>query len=102
MGMPSGAFLRKSSPGSRRLHCGCDQLVEDRLEWLTDLGLMGARAEIRDAHHAVITGPARLQGAEVKVGDLRAGASLILGALAAASPTPKPTPTAAPVTCPAV
>ncbi|HSQ56667.1 MAG TPA: hypothetical protein VLM40_13070, partial [Gemmata sp.] len=31
-----------------------------------------------DAHHAVIHGPARLHGAEAEIGDLRAGASLIL------------------------
>ena len=35
------------------------------------------------ARHAVISGPARLHGSEVEVSDLRAGASLILGALAA-------------------
>jgi UDP-N-acetylglucosamine 1-carboxyvinyltransferase len=34
-------------------------------------------------HHATITGPTRLHGAEVEIGDLRAGASLILAALAA-------------------
>ena len=76
---PTGVLLTQAR-GSSTVH---ETIYEDRLEWLTDLGLMGARAEIRDAHHAVITGPARLQGAEVKVGDLRAGASLILGALAA-------------------
>jgi UDP-N-acetylglucosamine 1-carboxyvinyltransferase len=48
---------------------------------------MGAQAEIRDAHHAVISGPARLHGSEVEVSDLRAGASLILGALAAEGPS---------------
>jgi UDP-N-acetylglucosamine 1-carboxyvinyltransferase len=36
-----------------------------------------------DQHHAVIDGPAQLHGAEVEIGDLRAGASLILAALAA-------------------
>ena len=36
-----------------------------------------------DAHHAAITGPRALHGAEVEIGDLRAGASLILAALAA-------------------
>ncbi|HYO44325.1 MAG TPA: hypothetical protein VES19_14100, partial [Candidatus Limnocylindrales bacterium] len=33
--------------------------------------------------HAEISGPARLRGTEVDISDLRAGASLILGALAA-------------------
>jgi UDP-N-acetylglucosamine 1-carboxyvinyltransferase len=44
---------------------------------------MGAQAHIVDAHHAVISGPSALHGSEVEVSDLRAGASLILGALAA-------------------
>ena len=40
------------------------------------------RASI-DSHHAAITGPSPLHGADVEIGDLRAGASLILAALAA-------------------
>jgi UDP-N-acetylglucosamine 1-carboxyvinyltransferase len=76
---PTGVLLTQARGASTVF----ETIYEDRLEWLTDLGLMGARAEIRDAHHAVIEGPVRLQGAEVEVGDLRAGASLILGALAA-------------------
>ena len=76
---PTGVLLTQAR-GRSTVH---ETIYEDRLEWLTDLALMGAQAEIRDAHHAVISGPARLQGAEVEVSDLRAGASLILGALAA-------------------
>ena len=76
---PTGVLLTQAR-GRSTVH---ETIYEDRLEWLTDLGLMGAQAEIRDSHHALITGPARLKGAEVEVGDLRAGASLILGALAA-------------------
>ncbi len=48
---------------------------------------MGARADLRDPHHATIDGPANLVGAEVEIGDLRAGASLILAALAAEGTT---------------
>ena len=76
---PTGVLLTQAV-GRSTVH---ETIYEDRLEWLTDLGLMGARAEIIDDHHAVIDGPTRLQGSEVEVGDLRAGASLILGALAA-------------------
>ena len=76
---PTGVLLTQAR-GTSTVH---ETIYEDRLEWLTDLGLMGAQAEIRDAHHAVISGPAQLKGAEVEVSDLRAGASLILGALAA-------------------
>ena len=44
---------------------------------------MGANVEIVDQHHATIDGPSQLHGADVEIGDLRAGASLILAALAA-------------------
>ena len=44
---------------------------------------MGAEVDDARRHHATIDGPARLIGAEVEIGDLRAGASLILAALAA-------------------
>jgi UDP-N-acetylglucosamine 1-carboxyvinyltransferase len=48
---------------------------------------MGARLEVEDAHHATINGPAPLHGSEVEMGDLRAGASLIVAALAAHGPS---------------
>jgi UDP-N-acetylglucosamine 1-carboxyvinyltransferase len=60
-----------------------ETVFEDRLEWLGELRRMGANAEIVDQHDAVITGPTPLHGAEVEINDLRAGASLILAALAA-------------------
>jgi UDP-N-acetylglucosamine 1-carboxyvinyltransferase len=60
-----------------------ETIFEDRLEWLEELGRMGASVEILDDHHASITGPSRLRGTTVEIGDLRAGASLILAALAA-------------------
>jgi UDP-N-acetylglucosamine 1-carboxyvinyltransferase len=60
-----------------------EAIFEDRLEWLTELQRMGADVEMLDSHHARIVGPSRLRGADVEIGDLRAGASLILAALAA-------------------
>jgi UDP-N-acetylglucosamine 1-carboxyvinyltransferase len=60
-----------------------ETIFEDRLEWLSEVRRMGGAVEIGDPHHARITGPSRLHGAEVEIGDLRAGASLILAALAA-------------------
>ena len=48
---------------------------------------MGAEVTIADNHHASIGGPSRLHGEEVEIGDLRAGASLILAALAAEGTT---------------
>ena len=44
---------------------------------------MGAKVELPSAHEAILTGPARLKAASVEISDLRAGASLILAALAA-------------------
>jgi UDP-N-acetylglucosamine 1-carboxyvinyltransferase len=66
--------------GSSQIH---ERLFEDRLEWLSELRRMGARVTLVDNRHAQIDGPARLRGADVEIGDLRAGASLILAALAA-------------------
>ncbi|MGD0018730.1 MAG: UDP-N-acetylglucosamine 1-carboxyvinyltransferase [Candidatus Limnocylindrales bacterium] len=60
-----------------------ETVFEDRLEWLGELRRMGARIDIADQHHATIHGPTPLHGADVEIGDLRAGASLILAALAA-------------------
>ena len=75
--------LRPADPGRRASSHVHETVFEDRLEWLGELRRMGARVEIADQHHAVIDGPAPLHGAEVEIGDLRAGASLILAALAA-------------------
>jgi UDP-N-acetylglucosamine 1-carboxyvinyltransferase len=77
---PPTSVLLTQARGRSTVH---ETIFEDRLEWLTDLRLMGARVDVRDAHHATIDGPVRLHGSDVEMGDLRAGASLILGALAA-------------------
>jgi UDP-N-acetylglucosamine 1-carboxyvinyltransferase len=76
---PASVLMTRCA-GTSRLH---ETIYEDRLEWLTELRKMGAVIDLLDPHHAHITGPARLRAAEVEIGDLRAGASLILGALAA-------------------
>jgi UDP-N-acetylglucosamine 1-carboxyvinyltransferase len=60
-----------------------EAIFEDRLEWLTELNRMGARIDLTDNHHATIHGRTPLHGADAEIGDLRAGASLILAALAA-------------------
>ena len=64
-----------------------ETIFEDRLEWMTELRRMGADIDIADPHHAVIRGRTPLRGAEVEIGDLRAGASLILAALGAEGTT---------------
>jgi UDP-N-acetylglucosamine 1-carboxyvinyltransferase len=76
---PPTAVLLTQARGRSTVH---ETIFEDRLEWLSDLRLMGAQVEVQDAHRATITGPTHLHGGDVEMGDLRAGASLILGALA--------------------
>ena len=76
---PTSVLLSQAS-GTSRVH---ETIFEDRLEWLAELRRLGATVELHDEHHASIHGPAPLHGAEVEMGDLRAGASLILAALAA-------------------
>jgi UDP-N-acetylglucosamine 1-carboxyvinyltransferase len=81
---PPTAVLLTQATGTSHVH---ETIFEDRLEWLTEVRRMGGAVEMPDAHHATILGPARLVGAEVEIGDLRAGASLILAALAAQGTT---------------
>ena len=76
---PTSVLLTQAN-GTSRLH---EAIFEDRLEWLAELRRMGAQVDLLDEHHAQIRGPVQLHGAEVEMGDLRAGASLILAALAA-------------------
>jgi UDP-N-acetylglucosamine 1-carboxyvinyltransferase len=77
---PPTSVLLSQATGTSSVH---ETIFEDRLEWLGQLGRLGASVELIDDHHARIHGPATLHGAEVEMGDLRAGASLILAALAA-------------------
>jgi UDP-N-acetylglucosamine 1-carboxyvinyltransferase len=77
---PPTCVLLSQARGTSRVN---ETIFEDRLEWLGELRRMGARVTIEDQHNARIEGPARLHGATVEIGDLRAGASLILAALAA-------------------
>jgi UDP-N-acetylglucosamine 1-carboxyvinyltransferase len=80
---PTGVLLSQAD-GTSHLH---ETVFEDRLEWLNELARMGAQVEILDDHHATITGPSELRGSEVEIGDLRAGASLLVAALAARDTT---------------
>ena len=78
---PPTCVLLSQADGISSVH---ETIFEDRLEWLTEARRMGVEATQSDAQHATIHGRAALRGAEVEIGDLRAGASLILAALAAA------------------
>jgi UDP-N-acetylglucosamine 1-carboxyvinyltransferase len=77
---PPTCVLLTQATGTSRVH---EAIFEDRLEWLVEARKMGVVAEQLDTRRATITGRAPLHGAEVEIGDLRAGASLILAALAA-------------------
>jgi UDP-N-acetylglucosamine 1-carboxyvinyltransferase len=81
---PPTCVLLTQASGTSRVH---EAVFEDRIEWLAELRKLGARVDIEDAHHASIHGPVRLHGAEASISDLRAGASLILAALAADGPS---------------
>jgi UDP-N-acetylglucosamine 1-carboxyvinyltransferase len=77
---PPASVLLTQAQGTSNVH---ETIFEDRLEWMGELRRMGADVDILDSHRAVIRGRSQLHGAEVEIGDLRAGASLILAALAA-------------------
>jgi UDP-N-acetylglucosamine 1-carboxyvinyltransferase len=77
---PPTCVLLTQANGTSTVH---EAIFEDRLEWLTDLNRMGAAVRIPDKHHARIRGRTPLHGVDAEIGDLRAGASLILAALAA-------------------
>ncbi len=77
---PPACVLLSQATGTSRVH---EAIFEDRLEFLGELARMGAEVSVGDPHHASIGGPSRLHGEDVEIGDLRAGASLILAALAA-------------------
>lgn len=81
---PPTSVLMTQAQGVSNVH---EAVFEDRLEWLGELNRMGARAELHDDHHASITGRTPLHGADVEIGDLRAGASLMLAAVAAEGTT---------------
>ena len=81
---PPTSVLLTQAKGTSRVH---ETIFEDRLEWMSELRRMGAKIDIVDSHTAVIEGRKQLHGADVEIGDLRAGASLILAALAAKGTT---------------
>jgi UDP-N-acetylglucosamine 1-carboxyvinyltransferase len=60
-----------------------ENLYEDRFDYTHALQQMGAKIHVFDAHTAVFHGPCRLRGTQVEIPDLRAGATLVLAALAA-------------------
>ena len=77
---PSAGLILTRADGISNIH---ETIFEDRLEWLIGLRSFGAQVEIKDARHARLTGPTTFHAAEADIPDLRAGATLMLAALAA-------------------
>ena len=77
---PPTTVLLTQAAGDSNVH---EAIFEDRLEWTGELAKMGAKIELKGPQRAVVHGPAKLRAADVEISDLRAGASLILAALAA-------------------
>jgi UDP-N-acetylglucosamine 1-carboxyvinyltransferase len=63
-----------------------DNVYENRFRYLTEMAKMGANTLV-NGRTAVITGVPRLTGADVDASDLRAGAALVVAALAAEGQT---------------
>ena len=63
-----------------------ETVFDNRFQYINELKRLGARVTV-DGRMAVIEGPARLTGANVTATDLRAGASLVIAALAAEGET---------------
>lgn len=59
-----------------------DLVYENRFRYLTEMAKMGAHSRV-NGRSAIITGVPRLTGADVEASDLRAGAALVVAALAA-------------------
>ena len=77
---PPTTVLLTQAQGDSRVH---EAIFEDRLEWTGELAKMGAKIELKGPQLAIVHGPSKLRAADVEISDLRAGASLILAALAA-------------------
>jgi UDP-N-acetylglucosamine 1-carboxyvinyltransferase len=74
------AVLMTQADGDSRIR---ETIYEDRLDYTMELVKMGAVIEVQDQQSACIAGPTQLHGREVSISDLRAGATLVLAALAA-------------------
>ena len=74
------AVLCTQAEGASLIH---DPLYEGRFKYINELAKMGADAKILDPHRAMISGPTPLYGKSITSFDLRAGATLIVAALAA-------------------
>jgi UDP-N-acetylglucosamine 1-carboxyvinyltransferase len=91
--MPHPGFPTDMQQGLTSLLCLADgvsvvtdEVYENRFRYLTELAKMGSRSQV-NGRTAVITGVARLTGADVEATDLRAAAALVLAGLGAEGET---------------
>src|SRR5262245_44694042 len=77
---PPTTVMLTQAKGDSKVH---EAIFEDRLEWTGELAKMGAKIDLKGPQRAIVHGPVTLHAADVEISDLRAGASLILAALAA-------------------
>ncbi len=64
-----------------------DTVYEGRFRYLSELGKLGAKADLIDGRTAIVTGVTGLHGGDVEATDLRAGAAMVLAGLAATGRT---------------
>ncbi len=72
--------LMTQAKGTSLIH---DWMYDGRLKYVAELKKMGANIVVSDPHRIIVIGPAPLFGKEINSFDLRAGATLIIAALAA-------------------
>ncbi|PWB38980.1 MAG: UDP-N-acetylglucosamine 1-carboxyvinyltransferase [Parcubacteria group bacterium] len=72
--------MMTQAKGTSLIH---DWMYDGRLKYVAELKKMGANIVVSDPHRIVVIGPAPLFGKEMTSFDLRAGATLIIAALAA-------------------
>ncbi|MFA6435806.1 MAG: UDP-N-acetylglucosamine 1-carboxyvinyltransferase [Candidatus Gracilibacteria bacterium] len=78
------SILLTQAKGKSRIF---ETLFEGRLNYLSELEKMGAKVDLHNPQQATIYGPTQLQGASIKSCDIRAGAAMVLAALAAQGTT---------------
>jgi UDP-N-acetylglucosamine 1-carboxyvinyltransferase len=78
------AVLLTQANGQSRIY---ERVFNDRLRYVAELQAMGANIELVDKQQAIIYGPSRLTGADVRALDIRSGACLVLAGLVAEGET---------------
>jgi len=78
------SVLATQASGLTLIH---DSLYEGRFDHIGELQKMGAKAKVLDVHRVFVSGPVQLKGKTITSFNLRAGATLIIAALAAKGKT---------------